>query len=80
MARQVVVESLKSAAVGVVAGLALALAAGRVLASLLVGVAPHDPLTLGIVTATLMIVATAAAFVPARRAAHVDPMTALRHE
>ncbi len=65
---------------GLVAGLSGALAAGRVLASLLYEISPRDPATLAAVAVTLAGVALAACFVPARRAARVDPLVALRYE
>jgi putative ABC transport system permease protein len=80
VARHVVRDSLVTAAVGIVLGSALALATGRLLESLLVGVSGRDPLTLGVVAAVLISVALAAALLPARRAASVDPVTALRAE
>ena len=78
VARQVVRESLGNATAGVAIGTVLALAAGSLLQSLLVGVSARDPATLGIVAALLVAVAAAAAFLPARRAARIDPVTALR--
>ncbi len=65
---------------GVVSGVAGALAASRALATLLFGVTPADPLTFGAVAAALAIIALLATYVPARRAAAVDPMRALRDE
>lgn len=61
-------------------GLAGSLAAGRVIATMLYGVEPGDPLTLAAVSAVLAAVALVACLVPARRALRVDPMTALRAE
>jgi putative ABC transport system permease protein len=67
-----------------VAGLAIGLGgawfATRFIASLLYGIAPGDPLTLGAAAGTLGVVAMAACYLPARRAMRVDPMVALRHE
>lgn len=67
-------------AAGAVLGLAGALAAARLLQSLLFEVTPTDPATFATAVAILAIVALAATAIPARRAARVDPMTALRHE
>ena len=65
---------------GVAAGLALSLIAGRSANSLLFGLKPYDPLTLGAAVAVLAAIAGLASFVPARRASKVDPMVALRYE
>jgi ABC-type antimicrobial peptide transport system permease subunit len=78
--RQVVGEGFRTVAIGVVMGIALALAAGRVVASLLYGVSPHDPGSMLFVSATLLLVTLVAAVFPARRATRVDPVTALRVE
>ena len=67
-------------AAGLVVGLAGALLVTRFLASLLFGVKPHDPLTLLAMGALLAGVAIAACYLPARRAAKIDPMVALRCE
>jgi predicted permease len=65
---------------GVMIGLAGALVSSRFLASLLYGVKPSDPLTLIAVSLLLMAVTLLASFIPARRAAKVDPVVALRYE
>jgi predicted permease len=66
--------------VGVAAGIGGALALGRVIASMLYGLKAWDPVTIGVAAALLMVIALASSWVPARRAAGVDPMRALRHE
>ena len=71
-------EGLRLAAIGVAIGAAAAIATGRLVQSLLFGVSPSDPATYAVVIATLLAVAAAAAFLPARRAARVDPIAALR--
>ena len=74
----VLVQSLAPVAAGVAAGLALAAAATRLLASQLYGVTPSDPTTFLAVAALLATVALAAAALPARRALEIQPATALR--
>ena len=64
---------------GLAVGLACAFASGRLVSSFLV-VSPNDPLTYGLVSALLTLVALAACYVPARRSARMDPMIALRAE
>jgi predicted permease len=71
-------QALRVTAWGVVLGVAGALVAGRAIASLLYGVKPHDPLVLSLVIVVLGAVAAVASYLPARRAARVDPMVALR--
>ena len=68
------------AGTGVILGLLAGLAATRVLSSLLFQVAPRDPLTFAAVTLLLLGVGLVASWLPARRAARVDPATALREE
>ena len=76
----VVGQGLKLAAIGVVIGLLGALALARVLTNLLFEVKPLDPITFAGVSLLLFTVATMACWLPARRAAKVDPMEALRCE
>jgi ABC-type antimicrobial peptide transport system permease subunit len=76
----VISEGLRPAIVGVVLGLGGALAAGRVMESLLFEVRPNDPLTLAAVPALLLCVVVVASLIPAWRATRVDPVTALREE
>ncbi len=65
---------------GVIAGLGCAWIVTRLLKSFLFGVSAHDPLTVGVVSLLLIVCGLIAAFVPARRAASIDPMQALRTE
>ncbi len=65
-------------AIGVAIGTGLALLAGRTAASLLFELKPNDPLTMGAAAGTLVLIGTLAAYLPARRASQLDPMTALR--
>lgn len=73
-------ESLALALCGIALGIPCALAASRLIASMLFGVAPDDLLTIIAISSLLAVVAVLAAFVPARRASRVDPMVALRYE
>lgn len=73
-------ESAWLSIAGIGAGLATALLLARVVRSMLYGVQPHDPATLAASVALLLVVTTASTWLPARRAASVQPMDALRHE
>ncbi|MGD0457704.1 MAG: ABC transporter permease [Terriglobia bacterium] len=73
-------EALLLAALGVAIGVPVALTLARFIKSQLYGVAPTDPVTLIGAGVLLIAVAVLAAWIPARRAAKVDPMAALRHE
>jgi len=73
-------QGLKPVGVGLAVGVAGSLALGRALSTLLFGVAPHDALTMAGAAAVLAAAAVAACYVPARRAAHLDPAAALRRE
>jgi len=80
ISRQVLGQGLRLTLAGVAAGLAVSLVATRFLRSMLYGVGTADWLTFVTVAAVLCLVALAACFVPAQRAASVDPMQALRNE
>ncbi|HEY7184404.1 MAG TPA: ABC transporter permease [Blastocatellia bacterium] len=73
-------QGLALAAIGVAIGLAASLALTRLMKGLLFGVSPADPLTFVLIALLLVGVALMAALLPARRAAKVDPMAALRRE
>jgi ABC-type antimicrobial peptide transport system permease subunit len=75
--RMVVRQGLRLVSVGLVIGVPLALISSRVLSSLLVGVTSSDPLTYAAVIVVLTATTAAAAWIPARRAAGVDPKIAL---
>ena len=76
----VVRTGLRLVVAGMAIGIALSLVLGRVMGTQLVGVTAYDPLTLGATTLLLMFTAAFACWIPARRAARVDPMIALRYE
>ena len=76
--RLVLRSTLLGAAAGIVAGLVLSVALRSTLRALLVGVDPSDPATLAAVSLALIAAAAGACWIPARRAAQIDPMQALR--
>jgi predicted permease len=78
--RLVLRESAMWVALGLTIGLLAALATTRWLKSLLFGLQPYDPLTIGLAFLLLLALAALAAYLPARRAARVDPLIALRRE
>jgi predicted permease len=84
VARMVVAEAFAIAAAGLAVGLPAAFAAGRFASGILSGVlfelSPRDPIALLTSAAAILSIASIAAYVPARRAARIDPMTALRQE
>jgi len=68
------------AGAGAVAGIGLALAAGRFVAAFLHDLQPTDPVAVGAAAAVMLLTATVTGYLPARRAARVDPIEALRAE
>jgi predicted permease len=78
IARLVVGDGLRTVVIGIVLGIGLALAAGKLVASLLYGISPRDPLIIGVAAALLAVIGLAACVIPALRAARVDPVAALR--
>jgi ABC-type antimicrobial peptide transport system permease subunit len=78
--RMILRESLLLVAIGIVVGVSAALGAGRFVATLLFGLEPTDLPTTSLATAVMVAVSAIAGYLPARRAARLDPMRALRHE
>ncbi len=78
--RLIMEQGMELAAIGVAIGIAGALAASRLLVTLLFGVTPLDPLTYAGVTLLLLSVAAIACYLPARRAMRLNPISALRHQ
>jgi predicted permease len=78
--RLVLSQGLTPVVAGLVLGIGVALAAGRVISTMLFGVSARDPWTLAMVVTVLATVAAVACWIPARRATRVDPMVALRYE
>ena len=74
----VVGEGLRLSVAGMVLGLAGALAVTRVMASMLVGVEPTDPMTFAAIALLFVVIAAGASWVPAWRASRLDPMDAIR--
>jgi ABC-type antimicrobial peptide transport system permease subunit len=73
-------EALVLVIIGVLIGLAGALATTRLISSMLFGLEPTDLLSFSLATSLMIAVALLAGYLPARRAAKVDPMVALRYE
>ncbi len=78
--RMVLRDGMLPVTIGMILGLAASLAVNRILQSQLVGVSPYDPVTIAGAPIVLVLVALLASYLPARRAAGLDPMVALRHD
>jgi ABC-type antimicrobial peptide transport system permease subunit len=78
--RMILRQGLALVGVGLMLGMVGSLALSNVLASLLYGVTPHDPLVLGAVALVLLVTGALASAVPALRASRVAPIEALRHD
>jgi ABC-type antimicrobial peptide transport system permease subunit len=73
-------RAMRLTAAGIVVGLVLIVVAARLMTSMLFGVPAEDPVSFGIACGVLALVALAAAYFPARRAASVNPLTSIRYE
>jgi len=78
--RLIVSQGLKLALSGVAIGVVASFAFGRLISGLLFGVTASDPVTFGAIAALLILIALIASYIPARRAARIDPMVSLRSE
>jgi len=78
--RMVMRDTLLMILIGLAIGLGASIMVSRLIASLLFGLSPNDPLTIGLAASALAAVALLAGYLPAARAARVEPMVALRHE
>jgi ABC-type antimicrobial peptide transport system permease subunit len=78
--RQVLLQGLSPVIGGLVLGVFAALWGGRIIGSMFFGVAAHDPMTMAVVASILTIVGAAACWLPARRAAAIDPAHTLRQD
>jgi putative ABC transport system permease protein len=76
----VIGQGLRMSAIGIAIGLVIAIATTRVMSSMLVDVRPTDPITFVVMALLFLVIAAAACWVPARRAAGMDPNVALRQE
>jgi ABC-type antimicrobial peptide transport system permease subunit len=80
MLRMILRRAALLSSIGVAAGIVLAAALARLSANLLFGVRPDDPLVFGSITAAVVVITLLVSWGPARKAASIDPMRALRAE
>jgi putative ABC transport system permease protein len=80
MARNVVAQGALHALAGIAIGVPAAFLLSRVMSSMVFGVTTHDPLTFTALPIVIVAVTTIACYLPARRAARVDPVTAIRQD
>ena len=73
-------DVMAMAAIGLAIGLAVVYVGSRSLTAFLYGIAPHDPASIAFAVVMLLFAALAAGLLPARRAARIDPLTAMRCE
>jgi ABC-type antimicrobial peptide transport system permease subunit len=78
--RLVIGRGLRLGAIGLALGLTVAFLAGSSLRAVLFEISPFDPLTMGAVSAGVLVIAAGACYAPARRAMRTDPVVALRGE
>ncbi|HWN97777.1 MAG TPA: FtsX-like permease family protein, partial [Blastocatellia bacterium] len=78
--RMVMRETMVVVVAGLAIGLVAAIATLRLVKSMLFGLAPTDPVSISVAVVLMIMVAALAGYLPARRAARVDPMVALRYE
>lgn len=80
MARSVVAQGVRHAAIGVALGVPAALLLSRVMSSMVFGITTHDPLTFTALPALIVAVTSAACYLPARRAARIDPVVSIKQD
>jgi ABC-type antimicrobial peptide transport system permease subunit len=78
--KMVIRHGMSLAGLGILIGLAGALALSRLITTMLFGVYPNDPVSFAAIAALLAAIAFLATWLPARRATRIDPLAALRHE
>jgi putative ABC transport system permease protein len=78
--RMVLRQGMMPVTLGMITGIAVAVALGSLIKALLYEVSPSDPTTVSIVVTLLAVVAAVACWIPARQAARIDPLEALRYQ